>query len=537
MICALLLLVTAFCFRAHLLFVRYFDRDELEHLQASFLISRGLVPYRDFCENHLPLYYYLLRLLFYLSTEVKILFYARAVSLILLSLSFFLFYDLAKKLYSTGVSLWATVWLAYNFTFLWRTLEIRPLLPAFFFLFLGFKLLITGLNNGKNWYGGWAGFFLGLAFLSTQKIAFLILGLPCFMIYQMIMIALKRSGKNYRAYFSLAGWLAGGFLIPLILCIIYFSSQKALPDLIYRNFIMAILWKRRFPAFIHMKTLVFFNPVFTFWGLAGFLIISWSIIRGKIIRYGTSLIYFATLSTLAGLHLNPVIYPQYISLFIPFMTLYASWAVIAYLSWLMKADARNRLFGGWLLIIPGICIPLSLRYTAGYRFPLPLENFSVSMAITAGLLILSYILIMLPRSLNRLRRWAVVTFALAILARPFTYLIFYAQSDNRHQLNNLRTALKLTKPDERIMDGTSGLGLFRPTAYYYHYLHPGILLMLTEEEKGEKLLAALRKNSPKIIISDSYLKEFSPEVQDYIHSHYQPFRPGYPFLMRKPTEE
>jgi len=43
-----------------LLTVRYFDPDEFEHVQFSWMISQGLVPYKDFFESHTPLTHFLL---------------------------------------------------------------------------------------------------------------------------------------------------------------------------------------------------------------------------------------------------------------------------------------------------------------------------------------------------------------------------------------------------------------------------------------------------------------------------------------------
>ena len=39
---------------------RSLDADESQHLHAAWLVGQGQVPFRDFWEHHLPLFYYLL---------------------------------------------------------------------------------------------------------------------------------------------------------------------------------------------------------------------------------------------------------------------------------------------------------------------------------------------------------------------------------------------------------------------------------------------------------------------------------------------
>ena len=48
---------------------RELDVDEFEHLHAAWMVSRHFLPYRDFFENHTPLFYYLLLPLFRIFAE------------------------------------------------------------------------------------------------------------------------------------------------------------------------------------------------------------------------------------------------------------------------------------------------------------------------------------------------------------------------------------------------------------------------------------------------------------------------------------
>ena len=46
-------------FALFLTFYRSWDADEFEHLQFTWLLSQGRVPYRDFFEHHTPVFHLL----------------------------------------------------------------------------------------------------------------------------------------------------------------------------------------------------------------------------------------------------------------------------------------------------------------------------------------------------------------------------------------------------------------------------------------------------------------------------------------------
>ena len=59
-IAVVVLALGAFVARLPLLRVREFDPDELEHLHGAWCIAKGLLPFRDYFEHHMPGMYYLL---------------------------------------------------------------------------------------------------------------------------------------------------------------------------------------------------------------------------------------------------------------------------------------------------------------------------------------------------------------------------------------------------------------------------------------------------------------------------------------------
>ncbi len=522
---ALVLIALTFIFRAHLVFVRYTDPDEMEHLHAAFSIFRGLVPGRDFFQHHMPLYYYFLAPSFLLGVSPTLIYVARGISQIFTLCILFVTFQIARRLFNRTVAWISTLWLSYNFIFLWRTMEIRPDVPALLLFLITLNLLLKGYQDQRKirWFFG--GVTLGAAFLCTQKIAFPMIGILAAIIYRIIRGSPLQKTKLLQFFSFIIGCI-----FPLLIIMSYFLFQGVLPE-IWRNTILAILrWQRRVPPW-HLKTLVFFNPFFCVWGVIGFF----GAIKKSLDRRGFGeghfLLLVTALSTVLGSWIIIVSWPEYYLLFIPLLAIYAASGLSNFYTAIMNGSPMLRLAGWVILLISGIVPPLLLKFSVRYSFELPLGDLTIGMVLTVMFLIITLYLL-----LSRKMKWKkVIPFflGLAILVRPFMALACYHLSDNRNWLGALRHLMEITGPEDRVLDGWTGLGVFRPHAYYYYYLHEGVLMWLDEREKGEDLLAALREHPPALVISGPYLEQLSPAVRDYIGDHYGPVSPGHPFLVRK----
>src|SRR6185369_1145118 len=103
----------ALALRALAFFRFRFDSDEPQHLHVAWGWTAGLVQYRDYFDNHAPLFHILSApLLAALGERATILFYMRAAMiplfLAVLTGTFFI----AERLYSRRIALWATVLLS-----------------------------------------------------------------------------------------------------------------------------------------------------------------------------------------------------------------------------------------------------------------------------------------------------------------------------------------------------------------------------------------------------------------------------------------
>jgi hypothetical protein len=98
-------------------------------------------------------------------------------------------------------------------------------------------------------------------------------------------------------------------------------------------------------------------------------------------------------------------------------------------------------------------------------------------------------------------------------------------------LQGIEYVLRNTSPRETTFDGFTGLGLFRPQAFYHHFQHPHAFALQSKEEHQE-MLEALESGRalPKMIFWSHYLREaVTPEIaafleRNYVQSGLEPIR-------------
>ena len=93
---------------------------------------------------------------------------------------------------------------------------------------------------------------------------------------------------------------------------------------------------------------------------------------------------------------------------------------------------------------------------------------------------------------------------------------------NWNALEGIRYVTRNSAPWETTFDGFSGLGLFRPQAFYHPYQHWHTLAIQTEAQRRH-LVGALASGAalPKLVFWDHYLREGVPaEAARFIEAHY-----------------
>lgn len=133
---------------ALLSFMRIFNStgyilDTYEHIHASWLISEGLIPYKDFFEHHNPLLWYLLSpitKIFY--RDANIIYVIRVIAVLGYLLTLYLLYNVSFKYCKNDISAKLSVIFMLCFACFWKDVQnIRP--DIFMYISMLIALLYT----------------------------------------------------------------------------------------------------------------------------------------------------------------------------------------------------------------------------------------------------------------------------------------------------------------------------------------------------------------------------------------------------------
>jgi len=306
------------------------ERDEGEYAYCAWQMQQGGMPYRDIVTSVSPGVFFLYRGAFFVfERTVKGI---RLFTLWYLLLSLGVFCYLAKQLLG-GKS----VWLA-GIIFIFLTTdpsilanmsqrEIFVLLP----LMLSFLLLQKDLT-GQRWYlAAGNGLAIGLAFMIKPTAVF-----HLFFVLAVWAWYYFRS-KDHRLFWSRMLWLAAGLVLGLVPFILYFNSQKSLPEFWYWNFVFPKVLNQSLAAssynLNYLLGALSYNCRYTFKEILDsqfslvFLLLAALIItlfkRRKELSWYWLWFFFLLLSTATGWHFRS----QYFQLLIPAQALLTAWGV------------------------------------------------------------------------------------------------------------------------------------------------------------------------------------------------------------------
>lgn len=216
---------------AALIFGRFVISDNIEHLRASYLVSAGYMPYRDFFEHHHPLLWYVFApLLSVLPKNTIFTFYVvRSVVLIVSGFTFFVIFLLLRKM--TDDKKIFSIFLMFACTFLpmWYGVSLfKPDAFAHLFYFIGLYYLFDYIRQQRRSALVCCVIASVLAFMFLQTIAFSIFLwiFPMFFLF----------GKSKNFYRDLAVAL-GCALIILGTFFTWFYIAKAWPQYWQQNWL------------------------------------------------------------------------------------------------------------------------------------------------------------------------------------------------------------------------------------------------------------------------------------------------------------
>jgi hypothetical protein len=253
-----------------------------------------------------------------------------------------------------------------------------------------------------------------------------------------------------------------GFLLPIGMTLFYFWSQSALRPFIDANFLLNARWPG-LRAREFLEELVRQDPLYVLLGCAGFLLLCSRAFHREIAIRCEPAVALPLLSLVATLPLHPAMSYQHFLLILPLFSLYAGFALVSVVERLSRG----------------------------------VEDRSAALLAAAAILL-----------------------SIAPLSR------FRAAFDrgNWGTLQAIAYVLRNSSPFETTLDGFTGLGLFRPQAFFHHFHYPHAFALQTEEEKRDMTRALETGRAlPKMVFWTHYLRDgVTPEAAAFLEKNYVP---------------
>jgi len=436
---------------------RSLDADESQHLHAAWLVGQGQVPFRDFWEHHLPLFYYLLApLTRWFAESPAVYLVGRGVMTVGAGLALLLTYRLARRLSREAAAV-AVVLLAFLPEFVQNSTEVRPDVPALVAWLVTLVALVTWRERGA---AGWlwvAGLALGLALAFTLKAIYAALGAA-------LAVCFAGLGREAGGLGRTVTWLArfaAGASVPLVGILAWLWLSGGSPAL--TGFVQQVIVQNlRFVDF--MKAW----PVST--DGAGFLLLALLGIAlaarrpgARVLRdavHGTLLLPLVVISVALLLPSTPAVYQHAWLPVLPIAALYAGLALATLLDRARASRGGGRMALAVLALVGGLVVP---------------GGQSVYDAL---------------------------------------------RDHTSNQFRVMRLMLMHACPGEAVLDGTA-LYVFRPSAYRYGVLMTGVREwiargMIPEEQIEDDL----REARARVAYPDRRLRGLIGPVEAFLKRHY-----------------
>jgi hypothetical protein len=452
-----------------------FDPDEFQHLHGAWCIAHGLLPYRDYFDHHTPwLHFFLAPLVasFDVGTNPaeaeRVIFLARGAMWVFSGLALGLTCQLGR-LWRGRATGWAgTLLLSTCVMFLDKTMEIRPDVPAVAFLLGSWTALLAAVRRweaGQRAYGGFvrSGFLLGVALLCTQKALFALPALGVWLAGYIVRGQGPQRAERLRSVLA----HAGGVLLPIGIVLAVFAGQNGLGAFVESNLLVNFRWPVRFSAEPKVRQLFHDNGLLVVLALAGLATAFFGAVRERPPRAGRVLVPMQALGLAVGAWVIPVPTSQYLVMLLPLAALLA-----------------------------GDVVAVVMR--AAVRLPAARAR-ELAVAATAA---------------------AVMAFSLRPL-RIITGMLEPGHTKVQDTLDRLRYVLVHVGPQETVLDGFSGLGVFRPHAYFYYFLHDEVRTLLAGGPMG-RLLAELRDGTiaPDWVVADRDVLALPADIVAFLRDNY-----------------
>ncbi len=445
---------------------RYLDQDELEHLNASWLVSQGETLYGSIFENHPPGMVLLLQPVVRATQRPEVMIRAARYGALTVALAtLFAVGWVATSLGGLPFGTAAVVLLATHTFFVQKATEVRPDGPALLLLVLALALLVLPSATKRAPRAFAAGALFCVAGLFTPKVIYAAAGAALGSALAAASAAERaRTGAALRAL----GWIALGAATVAGIAALEMSREGILRGFFADAVAVSLRMRIDDPSAFRIHYLLATlraNPAT--WALAAAGLIFAVRSRGRPSPAPLCVLATSLAGGVAGLFLIDAPLRQYFLTFLVPVAFFGAWGG----AWVVGSAARLR------------------QGAAAIAF--------------AGLL--------------------------AAVLVPAWIELRGERSSMDDQLAVLAEVLALTGRGDRVFDCWTGLFLTRRPAYRYFYLNSDVQRLFEPAVLETELLRALRNPEVRLAIADQDCAGLPSGVQHYVQSDFAPVA-DWPFL-------
>lgn len=519
---ALALIIGLYLWRLLLLKSVGFNPDEFWHLHAAWCLSQGMIPYRDFFEHHTPWLYFLLAPFLRLyrvdidpNAAVGFIFLARRIMALFAAIVLILTFFLGYLWRGPRVAWLATALLSTSVVFGHKTLEIRPDVPALV-LWLGCLVTLVRaedeveMNERRGrWLFILSGVFFGSSLMTLLKMLVVIPGFALAMLWYVL------AGKSYpRKRLLNCLLLLVAFSLPIAVTSLFFWGYGAFRTF-FNHILMNLVWRIRVPTYPLTRQLIAQNPVLALLGSLGLVGAAF-----RVRRFSTDgLLVLTTAGAIGGVFALPTPWPQNYLIFLPLLALCAGD---------LLTSVADCVFAAHTPLGIRVIISLALALLASGAIALLSASASLEIDLPFAMFV-----VIGTALLFRFRSTALALLLIAFSLHPICQMRNQLSSTNEVQLQRIRYVLLNTLPTDTVMDGWSGLGVFRRSAWFYPFIHGDIPLLLNATDRNQLLLGLQSgKIAPKFIFPNEAMLSISLPVTTFLLTHYAPVS-GVPYLLQR----
>jgi hypothetical protein len=203
------------------------DSDEHQHLHVVWGWTKGMIPYRDYFDNHAPLFQAVVSPFFGLLGErPDIIVPMRLLMILLFGLSVFLIGKIGAMAFSTRTGLWAAVFSAACFRFFFVSTEFRP---DDLWALLWFATILVAISGDVPYRRCLVvGLLVGVAFCVSMKTVLMMFALIVASVIVIILRSIDDRAIPWQRIARCVVLVIGGLVVYPALTILFFRWHGAL---------------------------------------------------------------------------------------------------------------------------------------------------------------------------------------------------------------------------------------------------------------------------------------------------------------------